>query len=537
VKIQFRIRLTLFTFIFFIISVFQVNIISTEIANAASPYSSVPTQIASIKEKILNSLVTVQYENVTEIAFSAKYTISDTTKNEGYNSILISSRGFIDKCFYKTVQERSFATSITYKGKEFKSTCAGFAAEDVDFATIKTTVSIPQLSLYDNYWPKENGWVIVAYYLEGTGIILKESKVKLLNRDNYVLGINKFEPRPLRSGVVFNQEANFVGILTSVGRGTVPSEYFKVHGAPLQCSPAGSDGFAITNCNTRNSLNESAQAGVWTIDETATPKPTPTPTPSPSKSAVDASLEVRDAYASTLNAYKLYTGKVVSCLEAFKGRNASERKLLSIVSGSQICTSENSTAKSANDRTLSLGQTISSSRDPLGLITQFNSLTDTFNLSTIAIEDAILMAKKLAALYPDFESLENSLLVFNDQFDSLDYIFNNLPLKVTSLIKKGITFDYVEEYKELVADAESQFNAAKGEMDGVTYPDSEAIDNFGDTLKVILRGLPSETIFNRTLERAMSAIPAFYCKKGSSVALPKKGKCASGFARVKIDKG
>lgn len=140
-------------------------------------------------------------------------------------------------------------------------------------------------------------------------------------------------------------------------------------------------------------------------------------------------------------------------------------------------------------------------------------------------------------MYPDFESLENSLLVYNDQFDSLDYIFDNLPLKVTSLIKKGIAFDYVEEYRELVADAESQFDAAQGEIDGVTYPDPEAIDNFGDTLKVILRGLPSETTFNRTLERAMSAIPASYCKKGSSVALPKKGKCATGFARVKIDKG
>jgi len=153
------------------------------------------------------------------------------------------------------------------------------------------------------------------------------------------------------------------------------------------------------------------------------------------------------------------------------------------------------------------------------------------------MDDAILMAKKLAALYPDFESLENSLLVFNDQLDSLDYVFENLPTKVTTLIKKGITFDYVEEYRGLVADAESQFDAAQGEIDGITYPDPEVIDNFGESLKIILRGLPSETIFSRTLERAMSAIPTFYCKKGSSVTLPKKSKCAAGFARVKIDKG
>lgn len=510
-------------------------------ASAASPYTGKPTNIETLKSRILDALFIVNYGGKTELAFAGNYTLSQSSKDDGYESLLITSREYLSQCYYESTSSRTLKLVIENRGKTYKGTCWGFGLEYVDMATIATPYKSTTLQLWDSYMPQPGGWLIAVYFVPGFGITFRETAVGIVNKQTYVMGVEKFSPAPTGSALLFNQEGSFVGILTSKGVGTVPNEYFKAHGAPLQCSPASTEGSAITNCSTRKSINESAQDGVWTIDETKTASPTPTPVatpkPSPSISAVDASLEVRDAYASTLDAYKLYTGKIVSCLEAFKGRNASEQKLLSIVSGSQICTSENSTAKSAIDRTLSLGQTISSSRDPLGLITQFNNLTDTFNLSTIAIDDAILMAKKLAALYPDFESLENSLLVFNDQFDSLDYIFENLPLKVTSLIKKGITFDYVEEYRELVADAESQFDAAQVEIDVVTYPDPEAIDNFGDTLKVISKGLPSETIFNRTLDRAMSAIPAFYCKKGSSVALPKKGKCATGFARVKIDKG
>jgi hypothetical protein len=444
-------------------------------------------------------------------------------------------------CYYESTSSRTLKLAIENRGKTYKGTCWGFGLEYVDMATIATPFKSPTLPLWDSYMPQPGGWLIAVYFVPGFGITFRETAVGIVNKQSYVMGVEKFSPAPTGSALLFNQEGSFVGVLTSKGVGTVPSEYFKAHGAPLQCSPASTEGSAITNCSTRKSINESAQDGVWTIDETKTASPTPTPVatpkPSPSISAIDASLAARDAYAFALNSYKSYTEKVVSCLEAFRGRNASERKLLSIVSGSQICTSENSTAKSANDRALSLGQTISSSRDHSGLITQFNNLTETFDGSSLAMDDAILMAKKLSALYPEFESLESSLIVFSDQLDSLDYVFENLPTKIASLIKKGITFDYVEEYRELVADAESQFDAAQGEIDGVTYPDPEAIDNFGDTLKVILRGLPSESIFSRTLERAMSAIPAFYCKKGSSVALPKKGKCAAGFARVKIDKG
>jgi hypothetical protein len=502
-----------------------VTTISSIQASESADFKSAPSNFESLKNTLSESLAIVNCGSDYGVGFAGNWNLSQEQKNQGINTLFFTSKTLVDKCqgSYRSLIPGG---KVRYKSTDYDIKKWGWNLDGTDFANVASSVNVPTLDLYSSIFPEVGWWVVVAYYVPGFGIAFKESKIQLVEKEQFVLGIDSFTPVPLVDGVLFDNKGSFLGIVTRLGN-PIPSGLLKVHGAPRQCNVSGVSGATITNCPI-------SREKVW---NSISPSITPSPGPSPSKSAVDASLEVRDAYASTLDAYKLYTGKVVSCLEAFKGRNASERKLLSIVSGSQICTSENSTAKSANDRTLSLGQTISSSRDPLGLITQFNNLTDTFNLSTIAINDAILMAKKLAALYPDFESLENSLLVYNDQFDSLDYIFDNLPLKVTSLIKQGIAFDYVEEYRELVADAESQFDAAQGEIDGVTYPDPEAIDNFGDTLKVILRGLPSETTFNRTLERAMSAIPASYCKKGSSVALPKKGKCATGFARVKIDKG
>jgi hypothetical protein len=512
-------------------------------AIAASPYAGKPTNIESIKNRILDALFIVNYGGKTDLAFAGNYTLSQSSKDDGYESLLITSRDYLNQCYYDSISSRTLKLAIENRGKTYKGTCWGFGVEYVDMATIATPFKSPTLPLWDSYMPNPGGWLIAVYYVPGFGVTFKETAVGIINKKTFVIGVEKFSPAPTGSALVFNQDGSFVGVLTSKGVGTVPAEYFKVHGSPLQCSPASTEGSAITNCSTRKSINESAQDGVWTIDETITTTPTPTPvatprpSPSPTNSIADAIVEARDAYSSALNAYKLYTAKVVACLEAFKGRNASERRMLTIVAGTQICSSENSTAKTANDQTLSLGQTISSSRDPLGLITQFNNFTDTFNISAMAMDDAISMANKLASLYTDFEGLENSLLVFTEQLENLDYVLSNLPTRVTALIKKGIAFDYVEENRALVEEAESQFDEAQSEINGITYPDPEAIDDFSDSLKVIVRGLPSETTFSRTLQRAMDSIPAFYCKKGTSATLPKKGKCASGFSRVKIDKG
>ena len=238
-------------------------------AAAASPYVSKPSSVETVKNKLLESLFIISYENRKELGFVGNYSLSQSTKDEGYKSGIITSRFLLEQCFYQSFESRKFRLDIEYKGKPFKGTCWGWAAQYVDMATVYTALEVPSLPLWDNYVPKIGGWLIAAYFVPGFGITFRETAVGIINTETYVLGVEKFSPEPTGSALLFNQDGSFVGILTSKGIGTVPKEYFKVHGAPLQCSPAGTNGSAITNCSTRKTTNESAQIGVWTIDEKA----------------------------------------------------------------------------------------------------------------------------------------------------------------------------------------------------------------------------------------------------------------------------
>jgi hypothetical protein len=236
-------------------------------ASAASPYASKPANLESVKNIILNSLFVINYDNRKELGFVGNYSLSQANKDEGYSSGIVTSRFLLDRCFYESTEYRKFRLEIEYKGKPYKGTCWGWATVNVDMATVYTALEVPPLRLWDNYVPKIGGWLIAAYYVPGFGITFRETSVGIINTETFILGVEKFSPEPIGSALLFNQDASFVGVLTSKGIGTVPKEYFKAHGAPLQCSPAGTEGTAITNCSTRKSTNESAQAGVWTIDE------------------------------------------------------------------------------------------------------------------------------------------------------------------------------------------------------------------------------------------------------------------------------
>jgi hypothetical protein len=63
-----------------------------------------------------------------------------------------------------------------------------------------------------------------------------------------------------------------------------------------------------------------------------------------------------------------------------------------------------------------------------------------------------------------------------------------------------------------------------------------AIDDFGDSLRAISQVLPNKTIFSLTVQKAINSAPAYCCKKGSYVALPKNSKCVAGTTQVIIEK-
>ena len=531
-----RSKLIIALVIFGLISIFQLQPNYLPIAAAASPYSSKPTNVESIKNKLLDSLFIISYENKKELGFVGNYSLSQSTTDEGYKSGIITSRFLLEQCFYQSFESRKFRLEIELKGKPYKGTCWSWATEYVDMATVYTALEVPSLPLWDSYIPKIGGWLIAAYFVPGFGITFRETAVGILNKETFILGVEKFSPEPTGSALLFNQDGSFVGILTAKGVGTVPKEYFKVHGAPLQCSPAGTTGSAITNCSTRNSTNESAQAGVWTIDETATPKPTPTPTPSPSKSAVDASIEAYDAFNAAVDSYDLGKMAKSDCVNAYRNSNTATRRILNLVSGSRICSSQDVLVNAAYQRLLSLDPDKSTVKDSLVLIDMLNELTDQFDSFAEVMDEGTVFAEELRDSANDLGDVEALIEVLETYSSSIETVLERLPSKIkNSLYLKPEVASFIDLNNEFLETSE-EFKGALSEFSGLSDVDFEALEDFESSIYLASRLLPSEASMDDAQTNALKVIPSFYCKKGKVLSLPSKGKCSSRSKKIKIDK-
>ena len=522
--------------IFGLISIFQLQPNYLPIAAAASPYSSKPTNIENIKNKLLDSLFIISYENRKELGFVGNYSLSQSTTDEGYKSGIITSRFLLEQCFYQSYESRKFRLEIELKGKPYKGTCWGWATTYVDMATVYTALEVPSLPLWYSYIPKIGGWLIAAYFVPGFGITFRETTVGIINKETFILGVEKFSPEPTGSALLFNQDGSFVGISTAKGVGNVPKEYFKVHGAPLQCSPAGTTDSAITNCNTRNSTNDSAQAGVWTIDETATPKPSPTPTPSPTKSAVDASIAAYDAFNAAVDSYNL--GKVArsDCVKAYQSSNTATRRILNLVSGSKICSSQDVLVNAAYQRLLSLDPDKSTVKDPLVLIDRLNDITGQFDIFAVAMDEGVVFAEELRDSANDLGDVEALIEVLETLSSSIETVLERLPSKIkNSLYSKPEVANFIDLNNEFLETSE-EFKGALSEFSGLSDVDFEALEDFKSSIYLASRLLPSEASMEDAETNALKVIPSFYCKKGKVLSLPSKGKCSSGSKKVKIDK-
>lgn len=235
-----------------------VSIMFSNMHYASASYPDAPSDVVALKSEISKSLVIVGWQNKKYVGFAGNYNISQESKDAGINSIIVTSLSAVSNnfdlfqsCFAKNAVKEA---SIEIANRKYIGTCSNFNSGGGDFATLRTSVNLPSVDLYDNFIPSIGEWVLVAHYVDGFGLTLTESRIKLVNLENYVLAIEKFEPKSSQSGLVFNALGNFVGMMTSNGIGVVPLEYFKVHGAPLQCQTKGQNSGTITNCTENREL-------------------------------------------------------------------------------------------------------------------------------------------------------------------------------------------------------------------------------------------------------------------------------------------
>ena len=258
--------------------------------------------------------------------------------------------------------------------------------------------------------------------------------------------------------------------------------------------------------------------------------------PVDSSAATDASLESLDAYNAALDAYNLVLQAKVDCLKAFQDSSLVNSRILNLVSGSQICNSQDLILKAAYQRLLPLNPDKSSIKVSASSIDQINEITDQFNIFAEVMDEGIVFAEELRDSANDLRGVEALIEVLESYSSSIETVLERLPLKIkNSLYLKPEVASFIDLNIEYLETSE-EFKGALSEFSGLSYVDFEALEDFKSSIYLASRLLPSEASIDDAQTNALKVIPSFYCKKGKVLSLPSKGKCSSGSSKIKIDK-
>lgn len=497
-------------------------------AQAASPYDGPPSDLKAFEKSLLESIATISCATKKGIGFFGNYTLSQESKDKGFNSLIVTNQSLIYDCIWK----RAGSITIGMNGKNYTSEYSGFNTDGTDMATVISSLAPKEINLYDSYWPKIGGWVHVAYFVEGFGIIFRSSKVQLINESTFVLAIDSVSPAPTTGGLVFNSNGIFMGTVATIGPGTAPAGMLKVHGAPLQCAIPGTQNGTITNCSSGN------RTTVWSIDPpsstiakptpTATPRQTPTPTPTPQTT----SRELTSAQLLGFQAIQRFESAYESCESEFEKFDEDVLELISDFNFLSICKSLDSELEELRIeiedfdlRTINVSQGVTT-------LTRLATSVDGLTRELATIKFDVTSSRSTFSTYAKTISETQSWLdLVAESWPELENRVSTLPKTAQAMIKKNINFkkalalaDDLESRSEQLSEIESTASFAS------SLNELKTAVNESLKLKASLKGYQE---FPASLKAIDKLIPAFVCAKGSLVAnLPKTGKCAPGYSKV-----
>jgi hypothetical protein len=500
-------------------------------AQAASPYDNAPADLKSYEAALLKNLAIVKYGFNYGVAFAGDYSLSQEQKDKGVNSMLLTTASTLNPendslkgCFAKGNDQK---ISIIYSDRTYDGTCWSWNRDGTDFAVVSTSVTLPRISLYDSYWPKEGGWIEVAYYVDGFGIQLRPSKVRIINEKLYVLGIDKISPSMKYGGLAFNSLGNFVGTVSPFGPGTIPGDYLKLNGAPLQCGWENSSA-TITNCSTRSNIAQSARAGVWTIDSPSTPEANPSPKP-----VVDsAANEVDDANAAVVDALAALSESIDTC-------NSLVEEIKEVLGDFEVATPlldscsdlDSKFREIDSKRALAFGGGGTST-------TKINSLN---NLVDLALAQTDLADEAVATLQdsqPLFVSITKDLLKFGIEFATtaedianLNNRISGLPRATQVMIQKNANYKKLQNIFPSDYELEDLLNQNLPDLSAIS-----SISQLKNAPALVVKAKESKSFIFKSgplIRSVEKLIPKFVCVKGKIVSVtPATGKCASGFTKT-----
>ena len=501
-------------------------------AHAASPYDSAPSDLKSYEAALLKNLVVVKWGFNYGVGFAGTYNVSQEQKDKGINSIVLTTSSTISPdndplkgCFARGNDQK---VSVNYLDRSYDGTCWSWNRDGTDFAVVATSVTLPRVALYDNYWPKVDGWIEIAYYVDGFGIQLRPSKVKIINEKLYVLGIEKITPAMKYGGLAFNSLGNFVGTVSPFGPGTIPGDYLKLNGAPLQC-PWENSTATITNCSTRTDITQSARAGVWTIDSPSAPAAT---TPSPKPTVDSGANEVNDANKAVSDALSTLLEVVDTCESLADGIRERLGDFQVADPLLDKCGTLDGKYAEIDSRR---AQAFTGSGSTNAKVDALNKLTDQ---ALAQVDAAELVVALLQDAQPVFDEIIPNLLKYGIDFattaESVANLNNRvygLPKTVQSMIMKN------SNYKKLASIFPAEYDLE--ETISKSLPDLTAISSIAQLKNVdnlIAKARSGNSIvFNSgpLLKAVEKLIPKYVCVKGKTVSVtPATGKCAPGSTKT-----
>lgn len=495
-------------------------------AQAVSPYDGPPSDIKGFERTLLESIATVSCTTKKGIGFFGTYSLSQESKDKGYNSLIVTNQSLIYDCIWN----RGGAVTIGMNGKNYTSQYSGFNTDGTDMATVISSLSPNKINLYDSYWPKIGGWVHVAYFVEGFGIIFRSSKVQLINESTYVLAIENVSPTPTSGGLVFNSNGTFMGTVATIGPGTAPAGMLKVHGAPLQCAIPGTQNGTITNCSNGN------RSTIWSIDppSAATVKPTPTPTPKPTPIPTPQAIsrELTAAQLLGFQAIQRFESAQASCEAEFEKLDENTFESITNFEFLNLCGSLDSELEDLRIdiedfdlRTQNVSQGVTTLTR---LATSVDGLVKELN---VAKTDVAASRSTLISYARMISEIQGWLDFTAETWPEIENRVSALPKATQAMIKKNSAFkkalfladdlesksEQLSEITDSASSATTLYDLKSALSDGLRFKGSiKSYQDFSSNIKVIEK-----------------LIPAFVCTKGQLVAnLPKTGKCAPGYSKV-----
>jgi hypothetical protein len=327
-----------------------------------------------------------------------------------------------------------------------------------------------------------------------------------------------------------------VGVVTSFGTGSTPSNYLKVHGAPLQCQTKLKSANTIANCPI-------TQDKVWSQSnpgQISQPTATPTPTPIPVQDVSAEIIDARNAAFDSLNAAKEaidgYESAVEDCIAVSEEFPLDIQELYDSTSLNTYCETLEAKANLLRSRIFALNPS------QVKTIDAANKMTDQANLfaedadSLVAqiqdITDELSGTDELfSSIITNLEPLDDAESEVIEAWDILIERLALLPKTSQGAIQKSQGYKSSAVFVEQLGKTLTSRDALLEKLSDLKDPRKlKTMASQFATLKVSATQLLA---FERSLVSINKAIPSKVCSKGlQTVLTSKSGICPAGYKKV-----